>query len=145
MLGYIRKTRTDRNGEGVNRGEGWGGEGHSTSCQETEWQVKQGYWAAKLLHGPLSDKRRKAYLCIRSSDCKLSCLTCLCHLTGLQGPILLYSGTIQPPRVSANISHWSTFKTSEPLNTSTTILSVSPLLYHSLLISARNKCCKCNS
>lgn len=42
------------------RGEGWGG--RPTSCQRTEWQVKEGGWAAKLLQGPLSDKRRKAHL-----------------------------------------------------------------------------------
>lgn len=76
------------------KGEGWGGRGRPTSCQRTEWQVKEGGWAAKLLQGPLSDKRRKAHLCIHSSGRKPSCLACLCHLTGLQGIILFYSGTI---------------------------------------------------
>lgn len=55
----------------------------------------------QLLQGPLSDKRQKAHLCIRSGGCKLSCLVRLCLLTGLQGLILFYSVTIHRPRISA--------------------------------------------
>lgn len=76
----------------------WGG-GRPTSCQRTEWQVKEGGRAAKLLQGPLSDKRQKAHLCIHSGGCKLSCLAHLCHVTGLEGPILFYS--VNQPRASA--------------------------------------------
>lgn len=105
------------------KGEVRGGGGQPTSCQRTEWQVKEGGWAAKLLQGPLSDKRRKAHLCIHSSGCKLSRRACLCHLTGRQGPVLFYSGTVQQPRVSAEQRYWSISRTSESLITSTKVLS----------------------
>lgn len=68
--------KEDGEGPGGKRseeGEGWGGGGWPNSCQRTEWQVKEGGRAAKLLQGPLSDKRRKAHLCIRSNGCNRLC------------------------------------------------------------------------
>ncbi len=105
------------------RGEGWGGGGWPTSCQRTEWQVKEGGWAAKLLQGPLSDKRRKAHLCIHSSGCNSSVCLVSVIWQAYKDQSCSTQGLFTSQEYQQNIGYWSTFRASESLIASTKIQS----------------------